>query len=221
MLTKFFNKIVSGEILTDNLKLGLMPELDLWVLDNAIKAAEKFIIINPKLKISINISPDTILLKNFASIVIERINNSSLSFHHVELEFTEELLILDEDKVAKIMTELQTLGISIALDDFGTGYSSLAYLSRFEFDKVKIDRSLVLNIDSQRGKELFKIAVQLGKITQADIVVEGVEKQQELDFIASLGVRYIQGFYFYKPMAETELLQRGLLKPQQCEVADN
>jgi EAL domain-containing protein (putative c-di-GMP-specific phosphodiesterase class I) len=144
-----------------------------------------------------------------------------LSFDHVELEFTEELLILDEEKVAKIMTELQMLGISVALDDFGTGYSSLAYLSRFEFDKVKIDRSLVLNIDSQRGKELFKIAVQLGKITQADIVVEGVEKQQELDFIASLGVRYIQGFYFYKPMAETELLQRGLLKPQQCEVADN
>ena len=198
-----------------------MPELDLWVLDKAVQAAEKFIIINPNFKLSVNISPDTILLKNFVNIVKDRITNSSLSFDHVELEFTEELLILDEDKVAKIMTELQTLGISIALDDFGTGYSSLAYLSRFEFDKVKIDRSLVLNIDSQRGKELFKIAVQLGKITQADIVVEGVEKQQELDFIASLGVRYIQGFYFYKPMAETELLLRGLLKPQQCEVADN
>ncbi|MCD9495363.1 EAL domain-containing protein [Photobacterium carnosum] len=214
-------KILPPTFISDFNQLGLMPELDLWVLDNAIKAAEKFIIINPKFKISINISPDTILLKNFASIVIERINNSSLSFHHVELEFTEELLILDEDKVAKIMTELQTLGISIALDDFGTGYSSLAYLSRFEFDKVKIDRSLVLNINSQRGKELFKIAVQLGKITQADIIVEGVEKQQELDFIASLGVRYIQGFYFYKPMAENELFQRGLLKSKQCEVADN
>ena len=202
-------------------QLGLMPELDLWVLDKAVQAAEKFIIINPNFKLSVNISPDTILLKNFVNIVKDRITNSSLSFDHIELEFTEELLILDEEKVAKIMTELQMLGISVALDDFGTGYSSLAYLSRFEFDKVKIDRSLVLNIDSQRGKELFKIAVQLGKITQADIVVEGVEKQQELDFIASLGVRYIQGFYFYKPMAENELLQRGLLKPQQCEVADN
>lgn len=202
-------------------KLGLMPELDLWVLDKAIKAAERFIVVNPDFKLSINISPDTVLSENFVDTIKNRILNSSLSFCHIELEFTEELLILDEAKVTQVMSELQCLGISVALDDFGTGYSSLAYLSRFEFNKVKIDRSLVLNLDSQRGKELFKIAVQLGKITQADIVVEGVEQQAELDFIASLGVRYIQGFYFYKPMAEDELLQRGLLTPDLCEVVDN
>ncbi|OBU27891.1 diguanylate phosphodiesterase [Photobacterium kishitanii] len=202
-------------------QLGLMPELDLWVLDKAIKAAERFIVVNPNLKLSINISPDTVLSKNFVETLKNRIIGSSLSFCHIELEFTEELLILDETKVTQVMSQLQHLGISVALDDFGTGYSSLAYLSRFEFNKVKIDRSLVLNLDSQRGKELFKIAVQLGKITQADIVVEGVEQQAELDFIASLGVRYIQGFYFYKPMAEDELFQRGLLTSQQCEVVDN
>ncbi|PST89533.1 diguanylate phosphodiesterase [Photobacterium sp. NCIMB 13483] len=214
-------KILPPTFISNFNQLGLMPELDLWVLDNAIKAAEKFIIINPKFKLSINISPDTVLLKNFVSIIKERIGNSSLSFHHVELEFTEELLILDEEKVTKIIAELQYIGISVALDDFGTGYSSLAYLSRFEFNKVKIDRSLVLNLDSLRGRELFKIAVQLGKITQADIVVEGVEKQVELEFIASLGVRYIQGFYFYQPMAEDDLFQHDLLIPRQCEVVDN
>ncbi|PSV15834.1 diguanylate phosphodiesterase [Photobacterium kishitanii] len=202
-------------------QLGLMPELDLWVLDKAIKAAERFIVVNPNFKLSINISPDTVLSKNFVNTLKNRIIDSSLSFCHIELEFTEELLILDEAKVTQVMSQLQHLGISVALDDFGTGYSSLAYLSRFEFNKVKIDRSLVLNLDSQRGKELFKIAVQLGKITQADIVVEGVEQQAELDFIASLGVRYIQGFYFYKPMAEDELFQRGLLTSQQCEAVDN
>ena len=201
-------------------QLGLMPELDLWVLDKAIKAAEKFIVINPDFKVSINISPDTLLSKNFVRIVKDRITDSSLSFRHIELEFTEELLILDEVKVTQVMFELHALGISVALDDFGTGYSSLAYLSRFEFDKVKIDRSLVLNLDCQRGKELFQIAVQLGKITQADIVVEGVEQQSELDFIASLGVRYIQGFYFYKPMSEDDLLHGGLLTQQSHEVVD-
>ncbi|MCP4955410.1 MAG: EAL domain-containing protein, partial [Photobacterium aquimaris] len=202
-------------------QLGLMPELDFWVLDKVIKSAERFIVVNPDFVVSINISPMTVLSKNFVKIVKKRIIESTLSFHHIELEFTEELLILDEKKVAEVITELQCLGISVALDDFGTGYSSLAYLSRFEFDKVKIDRSLVLNLDTQRGRELFKIAVQLGKITNADIVVEGVEKRSELDFITSLGVRYIQGFYFYKPMAEDTLFQRGLLTPQQCEVVDN
>ena len=202
-------------------QLGLMPELDLWVLDKAIQAAEKFIVVNPNFKLSVNISPDTVLSKNFVKIVKNRILDSSLSFCHIELEFTEELLILDEAKVAQVMLELQCLGISVALDDFGTGYSSLAYLSRFEFNKVKIDRSLVLNLDSQRGRELFKLAVQLGKITQADIVVEGVEQQSELNFIASLGVRYIQGFYFYQPMDESELFKRGLLALPVYEVVDN
>lgn len=224
VLLRFKNK--QGEILPptfieDFNQLGLMPELDFWVLDKAIKSAERFIVVNPDFVVSINISPSTVLSKNFVDIVKKRIIESELSFQQIELEFTEELLIRDEKKVAEIITELQKLGISVALDDFGTGYSSLAYLSRFEFDKLKIDRSLVLNLDTQRGRELFKIAVQLGKITHADIVVEGVEQLSELEFIASLGVRYIQGFYFYKPMAEDVLFQRGLLMPQQCEVVDN
>ncbi|SMY16368.1 Lichenan permease IIC component [Photobacterium aquimaris] len=224
VLLRFQNK--QGEILPptfieDFNQLGLMPELDFWVLDKAIKSAERFIVVNSDFVVSINISPMTVLSKNFVKIVKKRIIESTLSFHHIELEFTEELLILDEKKVAEVIAELQCLGISVALDDFGTGYSSLAYLSRFEFDKVKIDRSLVLNLDTQRGRELFKIAVQLGKITHADIVVEGVEKRSELDFIASLGVRYIQGFYFYQPMAEDVLFQRGLLTLQKCEVVDN
>lgn len=224
VLLRFKNK--QGEILPptfieDFNQLGLMPELDFWVLDKAIKSAERFIVVNPDFVVSINISPSTVLSKNFVDIVKKRIIESELSFQQIELEFTEELLIRDEKKVAEIITELQKLGVSVALDDFGTGYSSLAYLSRFEFDKLKIDRSLVLNLDTQRGRELFKIAVQLGKITHADIVVEGVEQLSELEFIASLGVRYIQGFYFYKPMAEDVLFQRGLLMPQQCEVVDN
>lgn len=214
-------KILPPTFISSFNQLGLMPELDLWVLNKAIKSAERFIKVNPNFKLSINISPDTVLSKNFVGIIKDRITESTLSFRHIELEFTEELLILDEVKVTKVITELQRLGVSVALDDFGTGYSSLAYLSRFEFDKVKIDRSLVLNLNSQRGRDLFKIAVQLGKITQAEIVVEGVEQQSELDFIASLGVRYIQGFYFYSPMAEDDLFDRGLITQQQCEVVDN
>ena len=224
VLLRFQNKqgkILPPTFIEDFNQLGLMPELDFWVLDKAIKSAERFIVVNPDFVVSINISPSTVLSKNFVDIVKKRIIESELSFQHIELEFTEELLIRDEKKVAEIITELQKLGVSVALDDFGTGYSSLAYLSRFEFDKLKIDRSLVLNLDTQRGRELFKIAVQLGKITDADIVVEGVEQLSELEFIASLGVRYIQGFYFYKPMAEDVLFQRGLLMPQQCEVVDN
>ncbi|WP_305457277.1 EAL domain-containing protein [Photobacterium leiognathi] len=98
------------------------------------------------------------------------------------------------------------------LDDFGTGYSSLAYLSRFDFDKVKIDRTLVLNLDTQRGRDLFSLAVQLGKISNAEIVVEGVEELEEVEFVSSVGVRYIQGYYYYRPMSQQDIFAQNLLK---------
>ena len=125
---------------------------------------------------------------------------------------TEELLIKDEKETKKTLNKLRALGITIALDDFGSGYSSIAYLSRFDFDKVKIDRSLLLNIETERGKKLFRLAVELGQITGANIVVEGAESKSEVDFIQSLGISCIQGFFFYKPMPLEEIIKLGLVK---------
>ncbi|NVO99399.1 EAL domain-containing protein, partial [Photobacterium damselae subsp. damselae] len=140
------------------------------------------------------------------------VNKSALDFHQLEVEITEELLVQDENKTSEIIKELQLLGVSVALDDFGTGYSSLAYLSRFEFNKIKIDRSLVLNLNSIKGQELFSVVVQLGKVANAKIIVEGVETDDELHFISLLGVRYVQGFYYYKPMPLEEIVAQKLIE---------
>lgn len=90
--------------------------------------------------------------------------------------------------------------MKIALDDFGSGYSSIGYLSKYDFDKVKIDRSLVLNLDNKNGRELFRLTAKLVKITGAETVAEGIETERELEFMAEQGIDLIQGFYFYKPM---------------------
>ncbi|KII76721.1 EAL domain-containing protein [Vibrio renipiscarius] len=180
-------------------KLGLTSEVDLWVVKQALEEVAP-LAVNPNFKVSINISPDTFLIENFAKIITKMIDKSSLSFNQVELEITEDLLIQDEKTTWCVFQELRKKGIKIALDDFGAGYSSIGYLSRYEFDKVKIDRSLVLNLKQKNGKEMFSLTTQLVRTIGAEIVVEGVEHQDEIDFMQEQGIDLIQGYYFYKPM---------------------
>ncbi|WP_305425689.1 EAL domain-containing protein [Photobacterium leiognathi] len=205
-------KILPPTFLAAFRQLGLMPDLDFWVFDKALRAGERFSQENKHVKLSINISPDTVLSKNFVSKIKAHIEESTLSFSQIEIEITEELLVQNEVDVARVIDQLHDLGIAVALDDFGTGYSSLAYLSRFDFDKVKIDRTLVLNLDTQRGRDLFSLAVQLGKISNAEIVVEGVEELKEVEFVSSVGVRYIQGYYYYRPLSQQDIFAQNLLK---------
>lgn len=190
-------------------KLGLSSELDLWVVKQALHEVSP-LAVNPTFKVSINISPDTFLIENFAKIVTKMIEQSSLSFTQVEFEITEDLLIQDEQTTWNVLQELRTMGIKIALDDFGAGYSSIGYLSRYEFDKVKIDRSLVLNLKQKNGKEMFSLTTQLVRTIGAEIVVEGVETQDEIDFMQQQGIKLIQGYYFYKPMPLTDIVATDL-----------
>lgn len=179
--------------------LGLTSELDLWVIRRALQEVEP-LAENKLFKISINVSPETFLVPDFAEIVIELIEISALRFDQVELEITEELLIQDEHRTWAVFTQLREKGIRIALDDFGSGYSSIGHLCKYEFDKVKIDRSLVVNLRHKNGQEMFRLTSELVRITGAEIVVEGVETQEELDFVSQQGIALIQGYYFYQPM---------------------
>lgn len=179
--------------------LGLTSELDLWVIRRALQEVEP-LAENKLFKISINVSPETFLVPDFAEIVIELIEISALRFDQVELEITEELLIQDEHRTWAVFTQLREKGIRIALDDFGSGYSSIGHLCKYEFDKVKIDRSLVVNLGHKNGQEMFRLTSELVRITGAEIVVEGVETQEELDFVTQQGIALIQGYYFYQPM---------------------
>ncbi|WP_082008699.1 EAL domain-containing protein [Photobacterium gaetbulicola] len=191
-------------------QLGLLADVDLWVLETAISDASEMVQ-SPNFTVSVNVSADTLLKKGFVNSLKQVIDCSRLKYEQVEIEVTEEVLIQDEALTASVIQEIKAMGGSVALDDFGTGYSSLAYLSRYEFDKIKIDRSLVENLDTERGRSLFEVVVQLGHITQAKIVVEGVETVEELDFIHQKGVRYVQGFFFYRPMTKAQIIAEHLV----------
>ncbi|CAE6930442.1 COG1455 Phosphotransferase system cellobiose-specific component IIC [Vibrio sp. B1REV9] len=198
------HRSVSGEItpptfLTDFAKLGLMSELDLWVVETALKEVAPMAQ-HSQFKVSINLSPETCLVPNFTKSVLSMINKSALSYSQVEFEITEDMLIQDEHRTYQVLCSLREAGIKIALDDFGSGYSSIGYLSKFDFDKVKIDRSLVLNLNNKNGRELFRLTTELIKITGAETVAEGIETDIELAFMVDQDINLIQGYYFYKPM---------------------
>ena len=195
-------------------QLGLMPDLDFWVLEHAIADAE-LLSLSPDFCLSINVSSETVLTKGFVKSLKRVIDNSAFDYSQIEIEITEDLLIEEAQRTASIINEIKQLGVSVALDDFGTGYSSLAYLSRFDFDKIKIDRSLVTALDTERGKSLFEVVVQLGQITQSKIVVEGVETEAELAFVRSRGIRYVQGYYFYRPMSVAQLMDTKIVRDSQ------
>ena len=117
---------------------------------------------------------------------------------------TEDGECLEEDmrKIKENLAKLSKLGVKIAIDDFGTGYSGLDFVRQFPFSILKIDRVFVKNIsdESSLGVPLLESMLQLSDSLDMEVIVEGVENESQLNTLSKLGVTYIQGFYFYRPM---------------------
>ena len=108
----------------------------------------------------------------------------------MEIEITEEAILSDKVSLTNTMKALHEQGIRIAMDDFGTKYP---------FDKIKLDRSLLLDATDEKGRELYSLVAKLGNITHCEVVAEGVETLEEYEFVKSCGVNKVQGYFIYKP----------------------
>ena len=132
-------------------------------------------------------------------------------------EVTEDGEYSDADmaKIKENLTKLANMGVKIAIDDFGTGYSGLDFVRQFPFSILKIDRVFVQNIsdESSFGVPLLESMLQLSRTLGMQVIVEGVEYESQVKVLSKLGVDYIQGFYFYKPMPIN--LALSLLRQQQ------
>ena len=125
---------------------------------------------------------------------------------YIELEITEGALSENLSDTIEKISELKKLGVNIAIDDFGKGYSSLHRLEAIPFDRIKIDKSITDNIDSERKKSIVtETVISLAKAFRAHTTVEGVETKNQVDFLRELGCDEIQGFYFSKPLSFEKL----------------
>ncbi len=159
--------------------------------------------------VSVNVSSRQIFRQNLIQEIRHILGRNIVPKGSLRLEITESLVMENPEQATEILEWLRGAGAELALDDFGTGYSSLAYLQRFPFDTIKIDRALVQSSGSSNGaggaivRSIVALAHELGK----KVVAEGVEAAEDVAFLRSIGCQYAQGFYYGEPMSERDVLQ--------------
>ncbi len=182
--------------------LGIIHELGRWVLLKACQEAVRWQeLVDHQLKISVNVSPQQFRTGSLLDDVDNALNISGLPNSQLELEITETLLMQDSDKPLVILDDLHNRGVSLALDDFGTGYSSLSYLRSFPLQVLKIDRSFIRDLESdQNSVVLVDAIIAMAHSLGLETVAEGVENENQLDFLRQRGVNIIQGYLFSPPV---------------------
>ena len=186
---------------------GLIWPIGELVLDKACQQAKQWIKNHPSFdSIAVNISGIQFNHNNLVETVANVLAANQLPAQHLELEITEGAIIDNAEEAIKMMEQLKALGVKLSLDDFGTGYSSLSYLKRFPVDSLKIDRSFVAEIVSDPTD--LKIAegiVRLAHDLSLNVVAEGVETNEQLDLIRSLGCDELQGYIFSRPISNEQM----------------
>lgn len=178
--------------------LNMMPMLDQLVIDKVLLDMQQMAL-SPSRRIAINISVASIERADFVSHLLSRLDYFSIPAQWLELEITEEATLSDHIQLLQTMEKLKSHDIKISMDDFGTGYASFPHLIKYPFDKIKLDRSLLLNASTQKGKELYQLIAKMGAIADCEVVAEGVETEAEYKFVAESGVDAVQGFLLARP----------------------
>lgn len=185
---------------------GLIIPLGEFVLRRAALDCREINKIHPGFLVSLNVSSKQLEKNDIYDRFIHILNETGVDRHQLVLEVTESVQLGDTKSIKSLLNRFVDHGLSIALDDFGTGYSSLSYLNELPFDIIKIDRSFVINIDTDSySRHLITMITNLMHQLGRRVCVEGVEEKNQLDFCRNLNVDIIQGFYYYKPMPLKEL----------------
>ena len=181
---------------------GLIDELGMWTLRRACRDAAAW----PGLKVSVNVSPAQFPNPNFAEAVAAVLNETGFPAERLEIEMTETYLVTHPEQARRAIDSIRALGITVALDDFGVGYSSIGYLRSFAFDKLKLDRSMIANIDRDpHAQRLVQATVALADALALSVTAEGVETEEEAAILRIAGCDAFQGFLFGRPAPAGEL----------------
>lgn len=185
--------------------MGLIVDLGRWILRKACMECMKW---PETVSVAVNFSPQQFHQRDVLSEVRYALEVSGLSADRLEIEITESSLLRNTQLTHDVLSQLGSLGVRISLDDFGTGYSSLSYLHNFPLQKVKIDRSFLEGIDSDRPLTLLRGVARLSADLGMSVVVEGIETNEQLELISSDGaVTEAQGYLFSRPVPAVRIRQ--------------
>nr|WP_269845617.1 EAL domain-containing protein [Paenibacillus selenitireducens] len=160
-----------------------------------------------ELPVSINISLKQLEQADFVGHLIAIVEQYGVDYAMLELEVTETIAMNDVDDAAKVLRELHAQGFLISIDDFGTGYSSLSYLMLYPIHTLKIDRAFIRDISSSDEVKLVDIIINMAHQLGVDVIAEGVETREQMEYLKNHHCRYIQGYLISKPLPVEEITQ--------------
>ncbi|MBT2245439.1 EAL domain-containing protein [Sphingobium sp. BHU LFT2] len=174
-----------------------------WVLRQACRDAANW---PEPWRVAVNLSPVQLMHVDLIQIVTSALLESGLPAHRLELEITETALVSDKARALHILRQIKAIGVSIAMDDFGTGYSSLDTLNSFPFDKIKIDRSFLLDSEtSHQARAIIRAVLALGHSLEVPVLAEGLETEDQLRLLRTEGCDEAQGYLWGRPTMSPSL----------------
>jgi EAL domain-containing protein (putative c-di-GMP-specific phosphodiesterase class I) len=193
---------------------GLIVQIGAWVMRTACLQTRAWQDAGlGQLRVAVNLSARQFGAASLVEEIGEVLAETKLPAGSLEIELTESLFMSDVALAVELMHSLKALGVNLSIDDFGTGYSSLSYLSRFPIDVLKIDRSFVAEITrGSNGAPIVASIIALAHNLKLDVIAEGVETEEQLDYLRRHGCDQIQGYYFSRPLAAEDFEQ--LLRQQ-------
>ena len=189
--------------------LGLINPIGNHVLREACRQCKEWNDKGFDYKVNVNLSVIQLLQSDIVEIVENALTETGFTPEHLTLEVTESLAINDMERMKKILGRIRDLGVKIALDDFGTGYSSLNHVHEIAFHVIKVDQSFIRDlVENEYSKSFIRLVNELARTIGATLCVEGVESLRQYKILKDLNVKYVQGFYFDKPMKAKDFEKR-------------
>ncbi|WP_111976608.1 putative bifunctional diguanylate cyclase/phosphodiesterase [Algibacillus agarilyticus] len=180
---------------------GAIIPIGNWVITKTCEYAKRFNDLDKKIKISFNVSPIQLASNDLLQHLQYEVSRHELQRGQLEVEITENIMVSNIDQYQHLFKHCKELGISIAIDDFGTGYSSLSYLTKFPVDKLKVDRCFIAKVlENHTNKTIVEAVISLANSLNIDIVAEGIETQDQSDFLADKNCTSLQGYYYSRPL---------------------
>jgi diguanylate cyclase (GGDEF)-like protein/PAS domain S-box-containing protein len=194
---------------------GMIVEIGHWVLRNACAELKRWRDAGlPEIRMSINMSARQLAEKTIVKHVSGVLRDFGIPGHCLEIEITENTIMNDMDSVVHKLKELSKKGVYIAIDDFGTGYSSLSYLHKLPIQTLKIDRAFIKEVNMKHShNSIINTIVAMAKGLNLNVIAEGVETQQQLEYLQEIDCSEAQGFLFGKPLAADVISQLLIQEP--------
>jgi len=192
-------------------EIGLITEIGYWIMRTACRQCKLWHDNNIRLNVAINLSVDQFKQADLYERVVEILDETDVNVKAIDFEITESVTMDSVDNTIDILNKFRDLGLGICIDDFGTGFSSMAYLQKLPINKLKVDKSFIDNVHLDTDSaSIVRAIVGLAHSLSLSVIAEGVEIEAQYDFLKTINCDEIQGFFFSKPLPDSELRQHIL-----------